>query len=530
MRCMDVRRAWTLAGCVVGCVLGAAVDVRAQSAPIARLEMSGTPTLDGLPALDTPLFTADAEVQAAWRALTTVLRDRRPAAPFETDATSHRAWLRDSVLPWLTSHVASVRALRSTCSALAGRTGTQLQLFGHLVLAFAVQDVADQLYAAPSGAGSSARADLDANDRQALSQATSPMIAEGVGAFDACVRVAAQAPSALRVWVDRCRARADGLRAFAGVSAGGAPGLSTVARNIPAACQMPTLAIADADAPPPTTSAPLRIAVSYAGTDLPVAVRERLVRSTITAIAARTHASVLPLEEVQHAEELRAARRTVDGGPVCAQAPPLGMVLSRFNRNLAFADIRTTCVSSTAQTSAGSVTPTCRLRVSFHRPGTSERSGLPLDLESTYAEPTAAVVDWPEVAGRLAAVVGGLAPVTADVAAPSASAYLRLYDLDDDDPSLRVRSTMRDALPRMAACVPAGEVRQFDVRVDVATDGRTVDSQVRPTLNMGANGVSATTDGDAVARCVHAVVRALGFPCTGRTANVRVEFSACVGP
>lgn len=438
------------------------------------------PSIADLPVYDVTIAEAPATIQDAWAAVRILL----DAPPPERD-TARVAWMRDR------AH--AIAELEDDLEPL--RDGDPRdRLFASAVLAA----LTDQLYVATR------EMPADVEDPEVRASFEDIVATFGLAARGQYLRCAAveQVPESMSGWASVCAARARALEVLMPVD--------------------PTVALCAAEeeyvlrqAPPRDESAPPAIAVVTSDERFTGRARDQLLSAVHRRVEALRDELVIPLAEVRTAARLVEERRWVEDGPVCGQAPSFEAILAHAHPNLILADVHTECEESG-----------CTLSVWGTRPDSTE---LALHMAADVTGSASAVSSWVRAAGRLSAPPGpagvGSAPQRGGLPRLPDGLVLRVRDLADDDPLLRVGPTLRwMGQMDLAACAPAADgVGVYAVELALAPNGAVESAEV--TVENEPRGA----DGAAVSACLEQAIRAQEFPCPRPGQTNRASFRVCLG-
>jgi len=425
-------------------------------------------------------------------------------------AKSSSPFLRAAWRPWIEEHVTNARELLG-----GARSGDRDELVRTVLAARLLEHAIDELAAMSPPPALQADAELARVFREQIGQSLEPVRRTTVDAFRRCAALdPARLAPVLHEWLavcgERAAAHASALELLARTrSAAPRPApRSAPAPETPVECRGAG-PIRDPDAPPPDESAPRQIAIVLEDEAVVGPDRARVI-DALAARVQRVHrrAPVLPTAEIVRAERLVAERRVDEAGPVCGQPPPIGAVLARRFPNLVVAHARPWTWEDT-----------CSLSVWFDRAGTEDQGGVPQAISIDLPGGCHGAATWMAAARRLrvggsrmGGIIGGL---TLGEARADAAGY------EDDDPWLRIGSTLRAAERDWTACLPAAGAASFALSWTVTATGGVASPRARL---LGPS----TRAAEAARQCVERTLGRLAFPCTPSGQDQAVEARVCV--
>lgn len=405
------------------------------------------------------------------------------------------------------------------------------RIFGAVTIARLYDTFADLSEAVP--APPSIRQDAQALQayESALRSAMLPLRERAVAAYEYCAGVIG-APPALERTIALCGERVASLRTSiehvrATISARRRPSgmVLGVARD-PTMCGLSVRELtANRRTPPEGT--PLEIAVTYSGSEIPAAARERVMRAVHHRLAQEGNLRLVPRAEVRRAERLVAQRRTDERGPVCARGPTLAEALATNHPNLAFASIHATCGRIDATHPSG-----CSLEVHFvQAAGTPTQ--LPEDLEAWTPEGARGVAAWLVAArvlsnARMVGVFGVLgtdAQTQVEGLIPAPTRQVWMNGLEDDESSLRVPNAIAERERALLRCFEGAGTARFDIAIDLDPQGAI--DVVRVSAE-AATLRGEPEDIEHVRVCVEHALESASFGCPA-SGPVTVEATMCIG-
>lgn len=446
----------------------------------------------------------------------TALADRPPTL----QGADPRMWL-GPLQGWIENRVKLTREVRADADAIATDPDPRMQLLASVVFSVAVDDFVTELLAIEPPAEFAAgdhSAETRAVFRETLEKQAAPLTASARAMLQKCVATAPQAPAPLRVWEAFCRERDASLGELeARVAARGAAPPKKPQPKPPAMfadCDTQEVRHVDPVAPPPDPKAKLVVAYIYDGSDVKGDDVQKLEQAVAAKLGLDIGMPVVDDKELAAARKLVAQNRLHPRAPVCGQAPPLPAVIAHKRRNLIIGEITTTCLWQ-------GNTERCGLLVQYVRAGSEDRSGLPQATFAKVASREVPAAEWIAAADRLALDEGAANILGAVSAGKASTIFFELASYRDDDPWLRVASTLdSDTQERLAACVDAPA--SFDASFTVSPTGKTQKVALTP--------VTAPPADSKVSACVKQALEATPWPCPldGKPAKVSVRM--CVAP
>ena len=467
--------------------------------------------VDGRVAYPVPVDRASPEVIALHRSLPSILAIE-PEGPRDRTLGEMQRWQEGVFAPFVLEHRARLRALEHEADALAEAGHEDELRFAAIVVGYAWERWGQLIESSPVPEGAADDEVLARIYRDALVQASVPIAHRAAAAYRACAEANGSAPSEVVEWSGECASRADALGSLTAPerrserSASSSPPSAPI--EWPSACAR-GLAYSSPEAPAPDRSRSEELALRYVGPTLEDGEREHVLRAVAEELTRRATLRVIAPAEVEDASRLSRGRRLVPRGPQCGREPPVGWLLSRAHPNLLFGSVGATC-------DPGSGRSGCSLWVSFSRPGLPGAEDVPPMLSGVL--PPAGPRRWEEAAASLSeAPPSGSVGVLRGDWRPG-HARIRVFDIEDEDPWLRVAPLLAESHEGLAACVRSGSVGVFRLRLGVSPMGRATVLHVAPDQNGSAE----------EAACIERVVRELGWPCTPSGSSQAVDVGLCV--
>lgn len=507
-----MHRALAVLASLVACG-GPSSPSRTAARPSERSD-APPPRLLGHLVWDGPL--SDPMARRALERVDTAIADKPPVL----EGTDPRMWLAP-IQRWIEKRVALTQELRADANALASDADPRMQLLASIVLGVAIDDfVTDLISLEPPAAFVAGEFGAETRTvfKESLETQAAPLATSGRAMLQKCIAAAPKAPEPLRVWEAACRERDASLGELeARVAARNAGPPKQSPPKPPALfadCDTKEVRHVDPVAPPPDLRAKPAVVYLYAGT----VVQGDDVRTLEHAVAAKlgleVGMSVITDKEMAAARALVAQRKLHRRAPVCGQAPPLPAVLAHDHKNLILAEIQTTCIYQGR-------TERCGLLVEYTRAGSDDSTGLPAPVFSKVTSRDIPAADWIAAADRLVPDEG-VANILGSLSEGSDSPiFLELANYRDDDPWLRVASTLdSETRKRVADCVDAAA--SFDATFTISPTGKTQKAALAP--------VTAPPAGTKLASCLQKALEATPWPCPldGKPAKVAVR--VCVAP
>jgi hypothetical protein len=466
----------------------------------------------GHPVWDGPL--TDPMALRALERVRTALAD----APPVLEGTDPRMWL-GPVQTWIEKRVNLTREVRRDAEALASDKDPRMQLLAAIVIGVAADDfVSDLVSIEPPAeflAGEFA-AETKVVLRENLEKQAAPITAAARVMLQKCIADAPRAPEALHVWEGACRERDTKLAELeARVAARDATPARTPQPKPPALfadCDTQEVAYPDPVAPPPDMKAKPVVAYIYDGTDVKGPDVQKLEQAVAAKLGLEVGMPVVDEKELAAARTLVAQKKLHSRAPVCGQAPPLPAVIAHERRHVIVGEIQTSCIWQGKSE--------CGLRVRYDRAG-GDDTGVPSPMFAKVTSRDVPAAEWIASADRLAPDegVGGL--IGGFGFLDTSKVFFDLASYNDDDPWLRIASTMdHDTRARLAECVDGAA--SFDATFTVSPTGKTQKATLKP--------VTAPPAGSKVRACVQKALEATVWPCTLDGKPKKVAVRMCVAP
>lgn len=494
------RGALVLVLALAGCAPAASMPDPVETPPVSYLEV------DGRVAYPVPVDRASPEAIALHRSLEAVLAVA-PEGPRDRTLDEMQRWAERVFGPFVRDHRARLLALEHEAATFAEAGHADELRFAAIVVGYAWERFHRLIQSSPVPDGVAEDEELAGIYRDALLEASVPTAHRAAVAYGACARVNEAAPSAVVEWSQECASRADALGSLRAPERQPERSAPRPSIEWPSACAL-GLAYSSPEAPAPDRSRTEEVALRYVGPTLDEIEREHVLRAVADELTRRGALRIVPVAEVGEATRLSQERRLAPGGPQCGREPPVGWLLSRAHPNLLIGSVGATCDPRSHRSG-------CDLWVGFHRPGSSEADDLPPMLSG--ALPAAGPRRWERAAASMVeAPRSGSVGVLRGDWRPG-PARIRVFDIDDEDPWLRVAPLLAENHERLAACVRARSVGAFRLRFVVSPLGQA--TVLRVTAENGSPEEAA---------CVERVVRELAWPCTPSASSQQVDVGVCV--
>ncbi len=487
------------------------------------------PMLRGL-----PVYPAALEAPAL-RGLWADAEDLRHDAPPDL-RTTPLASARADLGPWVQRRLTGLRALATAARNVTAHGTPADRVFAAVVYADAADNLRAEIEGLTPPAALDATPDGITTWRETLREVAAPITREAESAWRACAVAAPQGPASTQPWTARCRELADTRAMELRPVAAPSPASNAAPANvtIPPECEGGEYVrrSPEPEAPPPDESHPREVAVVCEDALFDAHDCERLTDAVHGFMASRGGVALVPRDEVRAAVALHDARRIRPDGPVCGQAPPLAAILAQRHPNLIIASVETWCGQFVDGSRAGRAPEQrslCTLQVHQRRAGTANRAGLPDDVGVNLDAPRGSVNTWIDAVPRMTPN-GAMASVFGALVASTRRAEFRVLGYADDDPWLRIGSTLygrpheEEAREALLACATrAGGVGSYRLAWTVSPTGDTTDAAVSP-LTAPLDG-----SGERVAACVRERLGGVAWPCPRSGQPVRVEARLCIG-
>jgi hypothetical protein len=473
-----------------------------------------TPVLLGRPIWDGPLTDP-----MALRALDRVRMAVADNAPV-LEGGDPRSWL-GPVQGWIEGRVKLTREVRADADALASDPDPRMQLLASVVFGVAADDfISDLVSLEPPK--DFATGDLAAETRavfhEALEKQATQLTATARAGLQKCIAAAPNAPAPLHVWEAFCRERDASLKDLeTRVAARSSLPPPAPVPKPPAMfsdCDTKEVRHVDPEAPPADMKAKPAVAYIYVSSDVKGEDVPKLEQAVAAKLGLEVGMPVVDDKEMAAARKLVAQKKLHAKAPSCGQAPPLPAVIAHKRRHLIIGEIQTTCIWHDQ-------TERCGLLVEYTRAGSDEHTGLPRAQFARTASRDLPAADWIASADRLVPDEGAANILGSLSRGKDSPIFFDLANFRDDDPWLRVASTLDDdTRERLAACVDAPA--SFDATFTISPVGKTQKAVLAP--------VTAPPPDSKVTECVKKALEATGWPCPldGKPAKVAVRM--CVAP
>lgn len=471
------------------------------------------PELLGRAVWDGPL--TDPMALRALDRVRTALADKPPVL----EGADPRMWL-GPVQGWIERRVNLTREVRADADALATDRDPRMQLLATIIVGVAMNDFVNDLVTLeppPEFTIGDNSAETKTVFREALEKQATPITAGARAMLQRCVTAAPAAPAPMRAWEEYCRVHDATLGELeARVAARGAAPPKKARPTPPplfADCDTDEVRHVDPEAFPPDMKAKPVVAYIYSGDEVTGADVQKLEQAVAAKLGLEVGMPVVDDKELAAARKLVTQKKLHAKGPVCGQAAPLPAVVQHKRRHLIVGDIQTTCIWK-------GKTETCGLRVEYERAGSDDRTGLPQTVFARVTNRDVPAGDWIAAADRLA-VDEGVADLLGGGFGMESPIFLQLAKYSDDEPWLRVASTLDDDLrQRIAACVDAPA--SFDATFTISPTGKTQKATLAP--------VTAPPADSKVTACVQKALEATGWPCPRGGKPAKVTVRMCVAP
>ena len=472
------------------------------------------PVLLGRPVWDGPL-TDPMALRALERA-NVALADKAPLL----EGGDPRMWL-GPLQGWIEMRVKLTREVRADADAIASDPDPRMQLLASVVFSVAVDDfISDLLSLEPSkdfAAGDFA-AETRAVFREGVENQAAPLTASARAGLQKCMAAAPNAPAPLRVWEAFCRERDASLKELeARVAARNSVPARTPPPKPPAMfadCDTKENHHVDPDAAPADMKAKPSVAYIYVSSDIKGDEARKLEQAVAAKLGLEVGMPVVDDKAMVAARKLVAQKKLHAKAQSCGQAPPLPAVIAHKRRHLIVGEIETTCIWHDK-------TERCGLLVQYTRAGSDDHTGLPQAQFAKTVSRDVPATEWIASANRLAPDEGAASLLGGLSSGKDSPIFFDLANFRDDDPWLRVGSTLDgDTRDRLAACVDAPA--SFDATFTISPAGKTQKATLAP--------VTAPPATSKVSACVEKALEATAWPCPldGKPAKVVVRM--CMAP